>query len=259
MNEPRLIGADLESLPSRIEQCATHGEFKSRHIFGRIFSKCPECNRIESAKEAEKKAEQERIDHGRRWHAQLGEAAIPERFTSRTLENYIPRSKEQKRALEICENFANGFLDNTGKSLIFCGLPGTGKTHLSIGICQRIMRDHKCTALFTTAMKMLRRIKGSWDRNSEESETEAIRIFVKPDLLVLDEIGIQFGSETEKNLLFDVLNERYEQQKPVILISNLTLDEIKKYLGERVYDRLKEDGAESIPFKWESHRGRTAA
>jgi DNA replication protein DnaC len=82
---------------------------------------------------------------------------------------------------------------------------------------------------------------------------------VFPDLLILDEVGVQFGSDTEKLLLFDVLNERYEQRKPTLLLSNLALDGVKAFLGERIYDRLREDGAEAVVFDWDSWRGRIAA
>lgn len=85
-----------------------------------------------------------------------------------------------------------------------------------------------------------------------------------PDLLILDEVGVQFGSDTERLLLFDILNERYERRRPTILMSNLALDDaeeggrvvpgIKSYLGERVFDRLREDGGQSVVFDWPSHR-----
>lgn len=56
-------------------------------------------------------------------------------------------------------------------------------------------------------------------------------------------------------LLFDVLNERYERRKPTLMLSNLTAQEVAAYLGERVMDRLREDGGRVIVFDWESHRG----
>ena len=117
------------------------------------------------------------------------------------------------------------------------------------------METHKKSAIFTTVMKAIRRVKETWNKNSEESETQAIDAFIWPDLLVLDEIGVQFGSETEKQLLFDILNERYEKRKPTILISNLPLKEVVAFIGERVFDRMKEDSGQSLVFNWSSHRG----
>jgi len=105
-------------------------------------------------------------------------------------------------------------------------------------------------------MKAIRRVKDSWSTESGENESQAVRAFTLPDLLILDEVGIQAGTEFEKNILFDLLNARYERRKPTILISNLEIDEVREFLGERVFDRLREDGGEVIPFTWESHRGR---
>jgi len=89
------------------------------------------------------------------------------------------------------------------------------------------------------------------------SEDEAIAFFVAPDLLVLDEIGVQYGSETEKNILFEIVNERYEAMKPTILISNLAMTTLTEYAGERVIDRMKENGGKCIVFDWKSRRGAT--
>jgi DNA replication protein DnaC len=77
------------------------------------------------------------------------------------------------------------------------------------------------------------------------------------DLLILDEVGVQFGSDFEKNLLFEVLNSRYESRRPSVILSNLSQPEVQNYLGERVVDRIREDGGRVMTFDWASHR-RTA-
>ena len=59
-------------------------------------------------------------------------------------------------------------------------------------------------------------------------------------------------------MMFDILNERYENRLPTLLLSNLTAGEVKNFLGERVFDRLREDGGECVVFDWSSHRGSTA-
>ena len=83
---------------------------------------------------------------------------------------------------------------------------------------------------------------------------KVIDAFASPDLLILDEVGVQFGSEFEKQLLFDVLNERYEKLKPSILLSNIPSEQLSDYLGERVTDRLRENGGALIGFNWDSYR-----
>lgn len=65
---------------------------------------------------------------------------------------------------------------------------------------------------------------------------------------------MQNNTDNERNLLFSVLNERYEQIKPTILISNLKLSEIKAVIGERAFDRIRENGGRAFVFDWESWR-----
>ena len=75
------------------------------------------------------------------------------------------------------------------------------------------------------------------------------------DLLVIDEVGVQFGTDTEKMILFEILNERYENLKPTILISNLSIESLKKFTGDRVIDRMKENKGKVLIFNWNSARG----
>ena len=72
---------------------------------------------------------------------------------------------------------------------------------------------------------------------------------------MLDEIGLQHGSESEKIILFEILNERYMQCKPTILISNLDIKDLKEYITERIIDRMRDGGGQKIVFDWESNRG----
>ena len=57
-------------------------------------------------------------------------------------------------------------------------------------------------------------------------------------------------------MLFDVLNARYGEMRPTILIGNLTAAEMEDYLGERIMERLMDLGSIMVPFTWTSHRRR---
>lgn len=249
----------LETQQDRMEICETHGGFASRNLLKNVWTKCPTCASVRQAQEQREAEERARVARHLEWQGKLGEAAIPERFRTRTLESYIAQTEGQKRALEFATAYAESFseAEKTGRSAIFCGNPGTGKTHLAVGVGLKVMESGKLVR-FTTAQRAFRRMKDAWRKDSDESEGDVIRLLVKPDLLILDEIGVQFGTKFEENALFDILNERYEKRRPSLLLSNLTVHEVRAFLGERVYDRLREDGGDSVPFDWNSHRGRTA-
>lgn len=239
---------------NRIEHCEVHGDFESKNVFGAVWTKCPFCSAEAKARHEREEMERDAAMKLRDWERRLGECGIPERFKNRTLENYKVTNSGQRSALDFAKQYLEAIKKpQTGTSAILCGKPGTGKTHLSVAIGIEAMKAGKMV-LFTTVQRAVRRVKDSWRKESQESESEAIALLTEPDLLILDEIGVQFGSDFEKNLLFDILNERYEKNKPTLLLSNLTVSEVKAFLGERVYDRLREDGGRCIPFDWASHR-----
>jgi DNA replication protein DnaC len=241
---------------SREATCDTHGPYQSHHLLGRTWSKCPACsadlNAREKAEQEVRECEKQRVE----WERRVCDAGIPERFRTRTLNSFVADSDEKRYALEFATRYANDFDDvfATGRSALFLGKPGTGKTHLAAGIGLRTM-ESGYSVLFTTTMRAIRRVKDTWGRSTGETETEAVAALVYPDLLILDEVGVQFGSDTEKLITFDILNERYERRRPTLLLSNHALQDVKAFLGERIFDRLREDGGAVVSFGWESHRG----
>ena len=187
----------------------------------------------------------------------MGRAGIPERFRDRTLGSYEVSHEGQQMALDFAQAYADDFarVRKTGRSAIFMGNFGTGKTHLAVGIGLQVMREHKASVLFVSAGRIVRMVKDSWARNSGVTESDVVAQMVFPDLLIVDEVGVQQGTEFERNVMFDVLNERYEQRKPSLLLTNHTVEDLSsKYLGERVVDRLREDGGAVLKFSWDSGR-----
>lgn len=252
---PAFFNLEIQTRP---ESCEQHGAYDSRNIFGKLWSRCPTCEKDRRDKENTEREERDREEKRARWMARLGFSGIPERFRERRLANYTATSDPQRHALSVATSYAEHFATDAarrGRSLVFIGRPGTGKTHLAVGIGLSAM-EAGYSVLFLTVMRAIRRVKDTWGKGGDEKESAAMAALVEPDLLILDEVGIQFGSETEKLILFDLLNERYERRKPCILLSNLTLDEVSAYLGERILDRLREDGGEVVPFNWDSHRGK---
>jgi DNA replication protein DnaC len=238
--------------------CERHGEYEvlAQQILGRttrIFG-CPKCAAEAEAHKAEAEALEEEKRRRRAWEVKMEDAGIPERFRTRTLSTYAPLHDGQRRALDFARSYAEGFSGAQGQGALFLGLPGTGKTHLAVGIALELMQQGR-RAAFCTVMRAVRAVKESWRRDATQTESKVIQSLVSPDLLILDEVGVQFGSEAEKLILFDVLNERYERCKATLLLSNLTAPEVRDYLGERVMDRLREDGGKVLVFDWASYRG----
>lgn len=248
----RLTGFEVKT---EDRDCVEHGPYVARSLAGRFWSSCPECQKVKDAQrlvEAQEEAKQRRLDT---ISFILGRSGIPKRFEGRTFESFKPADEKQIRVVRICKAYAEKFEDRmaSGGGLVMCGMPGTGKTHLACAIAHHIAHTGR-TSLFVSAINAIRRVKQTYAKGSNETENEAIARFYKPDLLIVDEMGVQFGSDTEKMILFEILNGRYERMLPTILISNLTEAELSQFVGERVMDRMKEGGGAVLAFDWKSFR-----
>jgi len=186
----------------------------------------------------------------------VGRSGVPRRFLDRTFENYLVAAPGQRQALEVCRAYADGFaqMRRRGGGLLLLGGPGTGKTHLACAILAKVIHAGH-TGLFLTVSAALRIIRDAYSPRGQRSETEALALLTAVDLLVLDEVGVAIGNaSTRRAMLFDVLNDRYGEMRPTILIGNLTTTELKAYLGERIMERLMDLGSIMVPFTWSSHR-----
>jgi DNA replication protein DnaC len=251
------VYAMKEPLGDRESVCVEHGPYSSSGVryMGRreIWTPCPDCEEARLAanrqEAAQKQAERARLE----LECQIGEAAIPARFIGRTLDNFNANTPEQQAALRIAREFVQDFDANAkrGNSLIFSGLPGTGKSHLATAMLQALMPRH--CGLYTTCMSVIRTVRGTWRKDAERSEQHVLNIYAEVPLLVLDEIGVQYGTDGEQTILFDVLDRRYRDMKPSIFLTNQDKKGFKEFIGERTFDRLTET-SRWVPFDWASYR-----
>lgn len=288
-NIPTQRGADIQSLktkisalqeemrfaggkPSELDRCfdrhetvtgtcEKHGEFTQQRIWmeysGRMaekFSRCPQCIT------AELEAAQSSL-HAIQTEMLKERANIPERFAACSFENYQVVNQSAQKNLAMLKAYAKAWpqMLDAGTSLILTGRPGTGKNHLAVALAKNIIEQHQASVQLTSVMRIIRAVRRTWGKGSELSEEEAIAHYTGVDLLIIDEIGVQYGSESEMIILFDILNTRYERMLPTVLISNLTLPQITQVISERLTDRMIEGGGATLIFDWPSYRSQKGA
>jgi len=248
------------STKTQVRHCETHGEYEAigYELGSRVtWLACPECTRESHAKNVADLANKEALERQRLIEQRLSQAGIPLRFRNKDFASFRTDTDEMERARSVAMEFARNFDAHAkaGTALVFLGKIGTGKSHLALAIASAIMPTY--TAMYTSAIDAVRMVRDTWRRNSDKSESQVLRALASVDLLILDEIGVQYGTESEQVTLFDIIDKRYRDQRPVILLTNLTASEMKTFLGDRSYDRLRE-GGKFVVFNWESQRGKAA-
>jgi len=240
------------------DKCEKHGEYQytRRVMLGKVMPhKCPKCQQAQADERESLEKQQEQARHTAKVQRMFNNAMLPRRFTQKGFDSYIATTDDQHRALAISKKYAAMWKErfDQGGGMILCGMPGTGKTHLAAAIAISVLSQGS-SVVFTSVMKLARDIKSTYSRDSERSEADVIDKYITPELLIIDEVGVQYGSEAEKIILFEVLNGRYEEVLPTIILSNLPIDKLPEYLGDRVVDRMTEGGGAIINFNWESYR-----
>lgn len=258
-----MAGSRLADFPDVVQRAKARVEHNDATGFNVHFYKCPQhgewqANRLDDDGHEWWVPECPQCATQRKSAELLKRAGIPMRFSERTLESYVATTTPQENALRVSREYADDFASaiKAGRCLVFSGKPGTGKTHLAVGIAHAVM-GKGCTSVFVTVSEAIRAFRSSWRKDAERTEDQVLADFSKPDLLILDEVGVQYGTEAEMLVLFEIINRRYMDMRPMVLISNLPLQgekTIQSYLGERAFDRLREGGGRVVVFDWESHR-----
>lgn len=105
-----------------------------------------------------------------------------------------------------------------GENVLFLGPPGVGKSHLATGLSLKaIAQGHR--VYFLTVHDLVTKSRAARERNRL---TNLQHTLVRPDLLVLDEIGYLPLEQEDATFLFEVVSKRYEKLKSIILTSNKT-------------------------------------
>lgn len=238
-----------------IFSCPKHGDVQNSYYLDedgdKVWDACPECSKEQDLELEKKRLLEEKQKQISCWE----NSNIKEKFFSMTFDDYEVVNDTQKLALEKSKAIAEG----GNRSLLLLGDNGLGKTMLaSLALMKRGGYIYKMYEIVT-------QIKSSYKANSDVDELDILRKLSTCPLLVIDEIGKQFGSESEKNWLSYVIDERYERNIPVLLISNLKLMKecseeekkeglyIERYLGRDSVSRLVEC-ADIVTMKGQDYR-----
>lgn len=251
----------FEAEDTKIDQCEKHGEFTNEYMdygpMGKRWTGCPKCaeearlqRQEESKREEEEKRRQDWIQ------TRLKHSRIPKKFEGKSFDDFEainPKAEARKSAvMEYADTVCSK--DHGGKSLIMVGKLGNGKTHLACALLADVIRRTGNMGKYVTFSEVVRRVKASWKNDSDETEEQVYQSLAKPLLLIIDEVGMQNFTEFEQTVAYEVINARYLEELPTVLVTNLQAKDLSPTIGERAVDRLREGGGKALDFDWDSYR-----
>ena len=182
--------------------------------------------------------------------ARLKAAEIPERYRDCTIDNYklnLPVTHpSHARARAMAKRFIEGW-KTTDRGLIFVGPVGVGKTHLSVAILRQLVEECGVRGIFCDFSDLLERIKATFSPTNPDSADDVLAPYRDADLLVLDELGAQRPTPWVQDVLYGLINTRYNRRRMTIVTSNYSdavgpngEEPLEKRVGTMVRSRLHE-------------------
>ena len=158
----------------------------------------------------------------------LKHSGISDEFLKKGFKNFNDRGLDVlKKAKEIgiryCKEFPD-IKDTKRNSVLYMGQVGSGKTHLSMAICNAVMNNYKTGVLYMPYREEMVRIKQVV--NDEIDYNNAISKFKQCPVLMIDDLLKGKSTEADVNILFEIINYRYVNNMPMIVSTEKTMDEL---------------------------------
>ena len=135
-----------------------------------------------------------------------------------------------------CVDYADGFTPHS-RSLLLIGATGLGKTHLCLSIANVVIRNGM-SVIYTTAPDILFKLEKEHFSYQYSEQEDTYHSLIKCDLLILDDLGTEFSTDFTRSCVYNIFNSRLLAGKPVIISTNMTIDELIGAYSQRFVSRL---------------------
>ena len=128
---------------------------------------------------------------------------------------------------------------DAGRGLWFYGSVGTGKTTLAMLVSRAALDAGRSVAIYSLP-RLLAEIRATFETDSEGSYVDFLDRLAAVDLLHVDDVGAERTSDWVLEQLYAIVNARYEEERSVVITTNLARDALAEQITERTVSRLEE-------------------
>ncbi len=225
---------------------------RTKEVKPRDCPACTEAREAENRRLAEEEWNLQRLKMHKKWREQ--QSGIPWYLWTKTLDNFDQRF--QRTVFDAVARWVDGFTPDGVRGypslMIYSDECGVGKTHLAVGVANRIMDTWEadpdspmCPIRFESGPGLVRRIRATYnipeDQPYHETEEMVYRQLRGVRLLILDDVGKEKASAHTREVYFYLVDERLKMGLPVFITSNLPLEgqnSLEQLMGEATVSRL---------------------
>lgn len=160
-----------------------------------------------------------------------------EYYSDETMDDNISPRENMKLIYSKCVNFVKDF-DDHNTNLMFIGKPGLGKTFLCNSIAKDLL-DYGKSVIYKTSSDLIDIVrKYKFDFENEENNEQYLNDIYSCDLLIIDDLGTELSTQFSNLVLYSILNKRAQNNKKMIISTNLDIDEFTKIYSDRITSRI---------------------